>query len=107
VLPRGLAAAHDRGVVHRDIKPANVMLLRDDLVKVSGFRHREGPERLDDRLRAPLGTVAHMSPEQARGETVDQRSDVWSLGAVLRDADRRASVPRPDLPGPALRPLNR
>ncbi len=81
---RGLYAAHDELIVHRDIKPANLMIARGDTVKILDF----GVARLMS--NAPItdpgsiiGTPAYMSPEQLRGEPVDQRSDIWSLGAVL------------------------
>jgi eukaryotic-like serine/threonine-protein kinase len=80
----GLDAAHARGIVHRDIKPANLMLTGDGAVKVMDFgiaRLPGGPARtLAGRT---LGSAAYMSPEQVRGEAVDGRADVWSLGVVL------------------------
>ncbi|MGB7713596.1 MAG: protein kinase, partial [Pseudolabrys sp.] len=92
-----LAAAHDAGVVHRDIKPENIMLRPDGYVKVLDF----GIAKLTERRRASddhrvettallqtrpglvLGTAHYMSPEQVRGQKVDARSDIWSLGVVL------------------------
>jgi serine/threonine protein kinase len=93
-LASALAAAHAAGIVHRDIKPENIMLRRDALVKVLdfGLAKLTQPEDAgpDDPTRSPktsagvvMGTTAYMSPEQARGQIVDARSDIWSLGVVV------------------------
>ena len=79
-----LAAAHAQGIVHRDIKPANVMVTRAGEVKVMDF----GIARLQSDATAPqtssvIGTPAYFSPEQAQGQPVDARSDIYSLGCVL------------------------
>jgi len=92
-----LAAAHSAGIMHRDIKPENIMLRRDDLVKVLDFglaKNTESsltsttPEQstvewFETDAGMVLGTSAYMSPEQTRGQTVDERTDIWSLGVVL------------------------
>ncbi len=92
-VARGLAHAHERGVVHRDVKPANVALTKRGEVKLVdfGIAQRERLPSADEPLvRAPrteadaaFGTPAYMSPEQILGETVDARSDLFSLGVVL------------------------
>lgn len=83
-IGRGLAAAHEELIVHRDIKPANLMLTRDDTVKILDFgiaALQGDPDH--NRQTTAYGTPAYMSPEQIRGEAVDRRTDIWSLGAVL------------------------
>jgi serine/threonine protein kinase/TolB-like protein len=82
-MAQALAKAHEHGITHRDIKPANVMVTDDGVVKLLDFGLAEAA---DERLTEPgvaRATPAYMSPEQARGERVDHRSDIWSLGVVL------------------------
>ena len=84
----GLQAAHKRGVVHRDIKSSNLMLTGDNPAKPQvklldfGLAQLAGQSKLTQ-THGVLGTVAYMSPEQTQGETVDPRTDVWSLGVTL------------------------
>jgi len=83
---RGMAKAHQQGLIHRDIKPANVVVTTDGVVKIVDF----GLAKLAGQTKVTrdgttVGTVAYMSPEQALGETVDHRTDIWSLGVVLHE----------------------
>ena len=81
---QGLQAAHENGVVHRDIKSANILLTTGGQVKIVdfGLAQLADPEHLT-KTGTTLGTPAYMSPEQARWEKVDRRTDIWSLGVVL------------------------
>ena len=83
-IARGLAKAHARHIVHRDLKPANIILTEDGVVKILdfGLAKLAGKNRIT-RSGFMLGTAAYMSPEQIRGENVDQRADMWSLGVIL------------------------
>ncbi len=82
-VAEGLSATHRRGLVHRDIKPGNLIVTPEGLVKIVDFGVAKVGGRALTKAGATPGTVAYMSPEQTRGEEVDARSDLWSLGAVL------------------------
>jgi serine/threonine-protein kinase len=100
-IAEGLEAAHDKGIIHRDLKPGNVKITPEGKVKVLDFglakvfsaAHASGPQSESPTLtRSPseagviLGTAAYMSPEQARGKTLDKRTDIWSFGCCLFEA---------------------
>ena len=104
-IASALVAAHRVGVVHRDIKPENIMIRRDDgLVKVLDFGlaktsrivagksiDNAAPTQFKTGPGVVIGTIAYMSPEQARGEAVDARTDIWSLGVILYEMVTGAS----------------
>ena len=89
-VAEALAAAHESGVVHRDIKPDNVMVRPDGYVKVLDFGlvkltevSASRKDAASTELGVAMGTLSYMSPEQAAGEPIDHRTDIWSLGVVL------------------------
>jgi serine/threonine protein kinase len=83
-IAEGLQAAHEKGIVHRDIKSSNIIVSDKGQLRILdfGLARKKGLSRLT-RTGTTVGTASYMSPEQARGEFVDQRTDIWSLGVVL------------------------
>ena len=93
-IARGLAAAHDKGLVHRDLKPENIFLLKDGQVKILDFglartvAPKDSEETASAALTSPgtvMGTAGYMSPEQVRGLQVDHRSDIFNFGLILHE----------------------
>ena len=103
----GLEAAHEKGIIHRDLKPANIMISSDGTPKILDFGLAKAfaPDEdvSADMSRSPtltrgtalgviMGTAAYMSPEQARGKTIDKRTDIWAFGCCLYEASTGCKV---------------
>jgi eukaryotic-like serine/threonine-protein kinase len=83
-VARGLNEAHSHGIIHRDIKPSNIILARQNVVKIVDFGlARVASSPSITQTAATVGTFAYMSPEQAQGGALDQRTDIWSLGVIM------------------------
>ena len=112
-IAKALDHAHSRGIVHRDIKPHNIMILKDGSIKVADFGIARVGAAQHTLTREALGSVHYISPEQAKGARVDNRSDIYSLGVVMYemltgrtpyDGDTPVSVAIQHINGGARRP---
>ena len=112
-IAKALEHAHSRGIVHRDIKPHNIMILKDGSIKVADFGIARVGSAQHTLTREALGSVHYISPEQAKGSRVDNRSDLYSLGVVMYemltgrppyDGDTPVSVAIQHINGGARRP---
>jgi serine/threonine-protein kinase len=82
-IARALKHAHERGIIHRDIKPNNIMLLKDGTIKVADFGIAALENEVIENKGQAIGSIHYIAPEQARGESPDARSDLYSLGVVM------------------------
>jgi serine/threonine protein kinase/tetratricopeptide (TPR) repeat protein len=106
-MAKGLAEAHARHIVHRDIKPSNVMLTGNGTVKIVDFGLAQVISAQTASHTGLAGTLSYMAPEQALGKLVDQRTDIWALGAVLAEMlTGRAPFERETMPATLMAILN-